>query len=212
MVDGARRIRRVGTALLPVAAAAAVYGWASWCFAGSSAPSGAFAVVGGAVLILLACAAYCVLVGATGGFFGALTLSLGTLLVVAAADQAAERPAVARCAVREVHTKVQSSAGEGAPPERTVYRFVLGCPRGYPAELKEDRAVAAVGQEIRVAYDPARRVSPESEGETAPWKAASWAAVLLALSVTIAWAKRAPDREGRPASPGTPPPRSLRYS
>ncbi|THA56558.1 hypothetical protein [Streptomyces sp. A1136] len=82
------------------------------------------------------------------------------LLAVAAADQAAERPAAATCAVREVHTKVRGSAGDGAPPERTVYRFVLGCPGGYPAELKEDRAVAAVGARIRVAYDPAHRVSP----------------------------------------------------
>ncbi|MGW7103422.1 hypothetical protein [Streptomyces sp. NPDC054838] len=195
MSDGARRVRRVGTAVLPVPAAAAGYGWASWCFAGSSAPTGAVALVGGAALVLGACAAYFVLVGGSGGFFGALLLALGMLLAVAAADQAARRPAVAVCAVREVHTKVQGSAGEGAPPERTVYRFALGCPGGYPAELKEDRAVAAVGEEVRVAYDPGRRVSPELEGATTPSKAASWAAALVALSMTIAWAKRAPARE-----------------
>lgn len=188
-------MRRVVTAVLPVPAAAAVYGWASWSFAGSSAPSGAPALVGGVVLVLGGCAAYFVLVGGAGGFFGALLLSLGMLLAVAAADQAAERPAAVTCAVREVHTKVQGSAGDGAPPERTVYRLVLGCPGGYPAELKEDRAVAAVGARVRVAYDPAHRVSPELEGETAPWKAAAWAAALIALSATIAWAKRGPARE-----------------
>ncbi|MFC6982321.1 hypothetical protein [Streptomyces cirratus] len=182
-------------------AAGGVYGWASWCYGASSAPSGAVALVGGAVLVLGSCAAYFVLVGGSGGFFGGLLLSLGMLLTVAAADQAAARPATATCAVREVHTKVQQSAGDGAPPARTVYRFALGCPGGYPAELKEDRAVAAVGEEIRVAYDPAHRVSAELEGRTAPWKPAAWAAALLALSATIAWAKRAP--EGRPERLGT---------
>ncbi|MEU7062362.1 DUF3592 domain-containing protein [Streptomyces sp. NPDC046161] len=193
MRERGRRVRRAGTALLPWGAAGGVYGWASWCYGGSSAPSGAVALVGGAVLVLACCAVYGVLVGGTGGFFGALLLSLGMLLTVAAADQAASRPATATCAVREVHTKVQHSSGEGAPPTRTVYRFVLGCPDGYPAELKEDRAVAAVGDEVKVAYDPARRVSAELEGRTTPWKSAAWAAALLALSMTVAWAKQAPE-------------------
>lgn len=191
--DGGRRVRRAGTAVLPWVAAGGVYGWASWCYGGSSAPSGAVALVGGAVLVLGCCAAYAVLVGGSGGFFGALLLSLGMLLTVAAADQAAARPATATCAVREVHTKVQHSAGEGAPPTRTVYRFVLGCPGGYPAELKEDRAVAEVGDRVEVAYDPAQRVSAELEGRTTPWKPAAWAAALLGLSTVIAWAKRAPE-------------------
>ncbi|MFD8981466.1 hypothetical protein [Streptomyces sp. NPDC059564] len=185
-------MRRLGTAVLPWLAAGAVYGWAAWCFGGSSAPPGAVALVGGAVLLLGGCAAYFVLVGGTGGFFGALLLSLGLLLAVAAADQAASRPEVAVCPVREVHTKAEHSSGEGAPPTRTVYRFVLDCPGGYPAELKEGRAVAEKGARIRVAYDPRHRVSPELEGRTTPWTATLWAAALLILGTAIAWLKGSP--------------------
>ncbi|MFB0629729.1 hypothetical protein [Streptomyces sp. AB3(2024)] len=186
---------RLATVALPGLAAGAVYAGASWCYAASSAPSGAVAVVGGAVLILGVCTAYSVLVGGAGGLFGALLLSLGLLLAVAAADQAAARTAAATCAVREVHIRVQDSAGEGAPPTRTVYRLVLDCPGGYPAELKEDRPVAARGERIRVAFDPAHRVSPELEGRTRPWKAGLWSAALIGLSTVIAWAKRRPYRE-----------------
>lgn len=62
----------------------------SWCFAGSSAPTGVPALVnvttlvGGVVLLLGGCAAYFVLVAGT----GVLLLSLRMLLAVAAACQA----------------------------------------------------------------------------------------------------------------------------
>ncbi|MFJ4318027.1 hypothetical protein ACIP46_22520 [Streptomyces lavendulae] len=197
MTEMVRPWWRTAAVALPGLAAGAVYGWASWCFAGSSAPSGAVALAGGAVLVLGVCAAYSVLVGGTGGLFGALLLALGLLLAVAAADQAAARTAAATCAVREVRTRIQSSAGEGAPPNRTVYRFELDCPGGYPAELKEDRPVAERGQRIRVAFDPAHRVSPELQGRTRPWKAGLWGAALLGLSTVIAWAKRRPYGEDR---------------
>ncbi|MET9324425.1 hypothetical protein ABZX75_30340 [Streptomyces sp. NPDC003038] len=178
---------------VPLVAAAAVSGWAHWCFASSSPPSGVVAVVGGAVLIAGACVAYFVLAGGSGGFFGGLLLGLGLLLTVAAVDQAAARGEVATCVVREVHTKTQYSFGEGAP-EKTLYRLVLRCPGGYPTDLKDDRALAAVGEDVRVAYDPERRVSPAAEGETRPWRAALCAVGLLALSTTIALRRRAPDQ------------------
>ncbi|MEU9006768.1 hypothetical protein [Streptomyces sp. NPDC048551] len=187
-----RLVRGLGTAALPALAAAAVYGWTAWCFGSSAAPSDTVAVAVGAVLLLGACSGYFALVGGTGGFFGALLLSLGLLLTVTAADQAASRPAVAACAVREVRTKAEDSAGEGSPPTRTVYRLLLDCPGGYPAELKEGRAVAGKGDTVRVAYDPRRRISPELEGRTKPWTAGLWAVPLLALSATIAWLKRGP--------------------
>lgn len=192
MPETDRRIRRLGTAALPWLAAGAVYGWAAWCYGSSSAPPDAVALVGGAVLLLGGCAVYFALVGGTGGFFGALLLSLGLLLAVTAADQAASRPAVATCGVREVHEKAEHSSGEGAPPTRTVYRFVLDCPGGYPAELKEGRAVAEKGARIQVAYDPRHRVSPELEGRSTPWKAILWAVPLLALGTAIAWLKGSP--------------------
>ncbi|MFG2617153.1 hypothetical protein ACGFXC_05980 [Streptomyces sp. NPDC048507] len=182
----------LAVAALPAFAAAALYAWTAWCFGSPAAPPDAVAVVGGAVLLLGACSGYFALVGGSGGFFGALLLSLGLLLTVTAADQAASRPAVADCAVREVETKAEHSAGEGSPPTRTVYRLLLDCPDGYPAELKEGRAVAGKGDTVRVAFDPRRRISPEVAGRTTPWTAGLWALALLALSATIAWLKRGP--------------------
>ncbi|WP_412075017.1 hypothetical protein ACLF6K_02685 [Streptomyces xanthophaeus] len=184
-------VRWVGAAL-PAVAAVAVSAWAGWCFAGSAPPTTPVAVAGGAALLGGACVAYWVLVRGSGGFFGALLLGMGLLLAVAAAEQATARAEVATCVVEGVRTTVQESFGEGAPPGKTVYRLALRCPGGYPAELKDDRPVAAEGEEIRVAYDPHRRVSPAPEGATSPWKAAVCAVLLLVLSTVIARASSKP--------------------
>ncbi|MET9604978.1 hypothetical protein ABZZ17_07890 [Streptomyces sp. NPDC006512] len=171
---------------LPVVAAAALYGWAHWYFAGPASPPTAAAVAGGAVLVAGTCALYSVRIGGSGGLFGSLLMAVGLLLAVTAADRAAGRAETAVCVVREVHSQVQGSYGEGAPPAKTVYRLVLDCPGGYPSELKDDRPLAARGEEIEVAYDAQRRVSPEPAGGASPWAAAVWAALLLAASTVIA--------------------------
>ncbi|MDJ0382081.1 hypothetical protein [Streptomyces sp. G-G2] len=188
-------------AVLPVVTAAIVYGWAHWCLASGSAPSVTVAVAAGAVLIAAAWAAYFFLVGGNGGFLGAFLLAVGLLLVVATADQAAARSQVATCVVREVRKSVEQSAGEGAPPPKAVLRFALSCPGGYPAELKDDRDLAPVGGEIRVAYDPRHRVSPAPDGESSPWKPALCAAVFLGLATLVAAKTTAPAAEtaGPPA-------------
>ncbi|MFD7097383.1 hypothetical protein [Streptomyces xanthophaeus] len=192
MSEGRGKIRWACTAL-PAVAAAAVSGWAAWCFAGSAPPPAAVAFAGGAVLLAAACTAYWFLVGGPGGFFGALLLAMGLLLAVTAVEQATARAEVADCVVGQVRTEVQGSFGEGAPSGKTVYRFALRCPGGYPAELKDDRPVAAEGEAVRVAYDPGRRASPALEGGTAPWPAALSALLLLGLGTVIARvASRAP--------------------
>ncbi|MER6775844.1 MULTISPECIES: hypothetical protein [unclassified Streptomyces] len=173
-------------ALVPVASAAALYGWARWCYAGASAPSGTVALAGGAVLIVGASVLYFVCVGGSRSLFGALFLALGLLLTMAATDQAASRAEVAPCVVREVQERKTSSAGEGLPGERIVYRHVLDCPGGYPDELTDGRRLAAAGGEIRVAYDPRHRVSPAPEGGSSPRAAGLGAVVLLALSALVA--------------------------
>ncbi|MEV6578791.1 hypothetical protein AB0M92_11600 [Streptomyces sp. NPDC051582] len=173
-------------ALVPVVAAAAVYGWARWCYAAASAPSDGVALVGGAVLVLGASVVYFACVRGSRSLFGALFLALGLLLTVTATDQAQSRAEVAPCVVREVKEQVTSSAGEGPPNSRTVYRHLLNCPGGYPDELTEERRLAAAGGEIRVAYDPRRRVSPAPEGEGSSWTAGLGAVVLLVLSTLVA--------------------------
>ncbi|MFD3543053.1 hypothetical protein ACFWUQ_26650 [Streptomyces sp. NPDC058662] len=179
-------------AAVPVAAAAAVYGWAHWSL-GASGPATAVAVTGGILLLAAACAAYAVLAGGgSGGFFGALILAVALLLTVAAADQAASRTAAATCVVTTLHTTVQSPPGDAAPPAKTVYRLELRCPGGYPTELKDDRPHAAAGHRIQVAYDPARKVAPAVAGTTTPWRAGLWAAALLLLSTVIALNSRRP--------------------
>ncbi|MEU8710341.1 hypothetical protein, partial [Streptomyces sp. NPDC048565] len=140
---------------------------------------------GGGLLGLGACAVYFARVSGGRGFFGGLFLAAGLLASVAAADQAKGRSEVATCAVREVHTERLASYGEGGPPRATVYRLDLRCPGGYPAVLKADRAVAATGQEVRVAYDPERRVSPAVQGDTSPWAAGVGAAALRAADPAL---------------------------
>ncbi|THA28533.1 hypothetical protein [Streptomyces sp. A1547] len=186
------QVRRL-VALVPVMAAAALYAWAHWCYGGTSAPSGTVALAGGAVLVVGASAAYFAMVRGSGSLFGALFLALGLLLTVTAADQAASRGEVALCVVRDVQAKVQGSAGEGAPAEKTVYRHVLDCPGGYPDVLGDDRRIADTGAEVRVAYDARHRASPALEGENSPWTAGSWAVALLATSTLLAAAGRGPD-------------------
>ncbi|WP_167739609.1 hypothetical protein [Streptomyces subrutilus] len=183
---------------LPAVAAAVVYGWAHWCFAGPDSPPTAVAWAGAVLLLVAACAGYVVAVGGSGGVFGGLLLAMGLLLTVAAADQAAARPESATCVVRGVDSSFQPSLGDGAPPAKTVYRLALDCPGGYPDELKDDQAVAESGQEVRVAYDPRRRVSPALAGTVSPWRAVVWAALLLALSTVIAGRRGAPERERQP--------------
>jgi hypothetical protein len=171
--------------LLPGLAALGVYQWAEWCFAGEDAPSGTVAVAVGAGAILVASAAFLLLVGGAGGFFGALMLAFGLLLTVAATDQATARGEVAACVVRKTESKIQTSFGEGVP-DRTLYRHLLDCPGGYPAELADDHRLAPDGGEIRVAFDPRRRVSPAVEGDTRPWTAGLLAAFFLAFSTALA--------------------------
>lgn len=181
---------------LPAVAAAVVYGWAHWCYAGPASPPTAVAVAGGAVLLVAACVAYGLITGGNGAFFGGLLLALGLLLTVAAADQTAARAETATCVVREVRSKLQDAFGEGAA-QKTVYRLELDCPGGYPDALKDDRQVADAGEEVRVAYDPRRRVSPALEGKTSPWPALVCAVLLLAVSTLIA-SRRRPDPEPVP--------------
>ncbi|MHC0431135.1 hypothetical protein ACX6XY_13225 [Streptomyces sp. O3] len=171
---------------VPAVAGAVVYGWAHWCFAGPASPPSAVALLGGGALIGAAGLAYLRLVGGSGGVFGAIFLAVGLFLAVAVADRVAVRGEVATCVVREVRTQVQKSFGEGGPSPKTVYRLALDCPGGYPAELKDDRAAAPVGERVRVAYDPERRVAPTVHGETSPWTPALWTAALLALSTLLA--------------------------
>ncbi|MFE5771609.1 hypothetical protein ACFQ7O_24970 [Streptomyces sp. NPDC056485] len=173
-------------ALVPVVAAAALYGWARWCYAAGSAPSAGVALVGGAVLVLGAPVVYFVCVRGSRSLFGALFLALGLLLTVTATDQAQSRAEVTSCVVREVREQVTSSAGEGPPNSRTVYRHMLDCPGGYPDELTQERRLAAAGGEIRVAYDPRHRVSPAPEGEGPSWTAGLGAVALLVLSTLVA--------------------------
>ncbi|MFK0232643.1 hypothetical protein [Streptomyces vinaceus] len=172
-------------ALVPVVAAAAVYGWARWCYAAASPPSATVALVGGAALVVGAPVVYFVCVRGSRSLFGALLLALGLLLTVTATDQAASRAEVAACVVREVKEQV-NLGGEGLPAERTTYRHLLNCPGGYPDELTDGRRLAARGGEVRVAYDPRHRVSPAPEGTGASWTAALGAVVLLVLSTLVA--------------------------
>lgn len=180
-----------------VIAASAVYGWAWWSLGGTSAPSMTVAVVVGAVMLVAACVGYLRLVRGNAGVLGAILLVLGLLTLVALADRMAVRGAIADCVVTEVQEKIQGTSDEGAPPPRTVYRHVLSCPDGYPSELKGDRRLASQGGRIQVAYDPARRVSPEVEGSGSPWAPLLLAPALLGGAAALA-GRRPPSQEGRP--------------
>lgn len=188
---------RVAGAALVVIAAVVVYGWARWCFGGTSAPSTTVAVGVGAILVVGAGAGYLRLVGGNAGVFGAILLALGLLTAVALADRTAVRGEVADCVVSEVHEKTEGSSGEGGPTPRTVYRHVVSCPGGYPSELKDDRQLAPKGGRIRVAYDPGRRVSPEPEGARPPWAPLLLALGLLGGATALA-AHRPARQEGPP--------------
>ncbi|MEU8437936.1 hypothetical protein AB0F18_34580 [Streptomyces sp. NPDC029216] len=178
------QVRWLGAAV-PAVAAVLVYAWARWCFGGSEAPSATVALVGGAALVLGAAAVYLLPVRGAGGLFGALFLALGLLSIVVAVEQTAVRGEVAVCVVREVHTKVEPSFGEGAT-EKTVHRLALDCPGGYPDELKDAPPSVSRGAELRIAYDAGRRVSPAVAGATSPWKPALSALLLLGLSTVLA--------------------------
>ncbi|RFU87951.1 hypothetical protein DY218_04120 [Streptomyces triticagri] len=194
---GVRRIVLRGAAtLLPASAAVAVYAWTHWSMAGSSSspPSTTVAVTVGLAGGVGALLAYVRLRADSGGLFGALFLAMALLAAVAAADATAARSGTAVCVVREVSSSEQHSSGEGGPPSKTVHRIKLRCPGGYPTELRDDRVVAAKGEEIRVAYDPRRRVSPEAAGRSTPWGAAVVTLGLTALSTLLAAWPRAADR------------------
>ncbi|CAL9354916.1 hypothetical protein SUDANB120_00541 [Streptomyces sp. enrichment culture] len=192
----ARRWAGVATC---AAGPAALYGWAHWCFSAEAAPSGALALSGGAVLAACGAVTHLLLVGGARGVFGSLLLALAMLAAVAAADRAAARPATAACTVRSVDSRSQDSFGEGAPPPRTLHRLTLDCPGGYPDVLEDDRIAAPAGEEVRVAYDPRRRVAPEVEGTATPLVPALWSALFLALAVLIAASRRAGSAAGGPA-------------
>ncbi|MGW8764739.1 hypothetical protein ACWGN5_19755 [Streptomyces sp. NPDC055815] len=184
------------TAALPAVCALAVYAWSAWCFGGASAPSTTVAVSVGGAAILAAAVAYFLLVDGVMGFFGALALVGALLLTVAAADRAAARGSVAACVVVKVREEEQTSVGEGGAT-RVLYHHTLRCPGGYPSTVTEDHRAAPDGGEVRVAYDPRRRVAPALEGSTSPWRQAALAVLLLAAATAGArrfsrWGRRAP--------------------
>ncbi|MCX5226263.1 hypothetical protein ABZY16_17620 [Streptomyces sp. NPDC006553] len=193
--------------LLPAFCAVAVYAWSAWSFGSASAPSTTVAVSVGGAAVLAAAVAYSLLVDGVMGIWGALALVGALLLTVATADQWASRGAVADCVVVKVHEEKHVSVGEGGG-ERTVYRHTLRCPGGYPSALAEDRRIAPDGGEVRVAYDPRRRVAPAVEGSSPPWGQAVFAVLLLAAATAGARKfSRAgrPEREARSAPSGRPP-------
>ncbi|WP_327257036.1 DUF3592 domain-containing protein [Streptomyces sp. NBC_01244] len=194
MEETGLRVPRVAVAL-PAFAAVLVYGWAHWALTAPHGPSMTVTVSVGALLIAALAGAYFLLVDGNGAFFGAIALALGLLLTSTAVDQATARAETATCTVAEVRTKVQDSFGEGGPGPKTVYQHVLRCPGGYPSELKDDRAAAPVGGEVKVAYDPERRVSPALEGESSLWSAVLLAVFLLAAATLLATS--GPAREER---------------
>ncbi|MFF4186633.1 hypothetical protein ACFYZ9_25955 [Streptomyces sp. NPDC001691] len=177
-----------------MAAAAAAYAWARWCFASASPPSGTVALVGGAALIVLTCVVYFVLVEGSGAFFGVLLMALGLFLTLEAVEEGTARGQTVICDVREVTSRVLQSSGEGSI-STTVYHFTLSCPGGYPTEITERRPVTSAGKRLRIAYDPQRRVSPSIEGDASPWRSALTALVLLAAATALAARRRAPDGE-----------------
>ncbi|MEF2526483.1 MULTISPECIES: hypothetical protein [Streptomyces] len=178
---------------------AALYGWAHWCFSAEAAPSGTLALAGGAVLAAAVAGAHLLLVGGARGVFGSLLLALAMLAAVTAADRAAARPRTAVCTVRSVDSTPQDSFGEGAPRPRTLHRLTLDCPGGYPDVLEDDRIAAPAGEEVRVSFDPLRRVAPEVEGTATPLVPALWSALFLALAVLIAASRRPDGGTGGPA-------------
>ncbi|WP_438289550.1 hypothetical protein [Streptomyces sp. HUAS TT7] len=175
-----------------MAAAAAAYAWARWCFASASPPSQTVAVVGGAVLIVLAAVAYLVLVDGSGGFFGVLLMALGLFLTLEAVEEGTARSQAVTCDVREVHSKVLESSGEGSI-SKTVYHFTLSCPGGYPTEITDGRPIASAGKQLRIAYDPRRRVSPSIEGNDSAWRSAISALGLLVAATALAARRRTLD-------------------
>ncbi|MFE9534471.1 hypothetical protein [Streptomyces sp. NPDC006691] len=148
-------------------------------------------MAGGAVLIVLAAGLYFALAAGSGAFFGALLMALGLFLTVQTAEEATARSGNVTCGVREVESKVLESSGEGSI-SKTVYRYTLDCPGGYPAEITEGRQLAKKGGELRISYDPARRVSPTVEGDSSPWGSAAAAVFLLAVATALA-ARRGTD-------------------
>ncbi|MFF1506069.1 hypothetical protein [Streptomyces sp. NPDC058326] len=192
--ESSGNIRAWGIVALPAACAAALYAWSAWCFGSESAPSTTVAVSVGGAAILAAAVAYFLLVDGAMGLFGALALVGGLLLTVATADQAASRGAVAECVVVKVRAEERTSVGEGGATT-VVYHHTLRCPGGYPSTVTEDHRAAEDGGEVRVAYDPRRRVAPALEGSTSPLRQAVLAVLLLAAATAGA---RRFSRQGRP--------------
>ncbi|MFD9636932.1 hypothetical protein [Streptomyces violascens] len=178
--------------VVPMVAATAAYAWARWCFASASPPSQMAALVGGAILILFTCVVYFVLVDGSGGFFGVLLMTLGLFLTLEAVEEGTARSQAVTCDVREVTSEVLESSGEGSI-SKTVYHVALGCPGGYPTGITEGHPVTSAGKQIRIAYDPRRRVSPTIEGNDSPWRSAISASVLLVAATALAARRRAPD-------------------
>ncbi|MFF3697857.1 hypothetical protein [Streptomyces sp. NPDC002221] len=180
--------------VVPVLAATAAYAWARWCFASASPPSQTVAVVGGAVLIVLAAGLYFALAAGSGAFFGALLMALGLFLTMQTAEEATARSRTVTCAVRDVQSRELESSGDGSI-SKTVYRFTLDCPGGYPSEITEGRQLAKKGAELRISYDPAHRVSPSIEGDSSPWGSAAGAVFLLAVATALAARRGTDDQE-----------------
>ncbi|MFF3836332.1 hypothetical protein [Streptomyces sp. NPDC001930] len=195
--------------LLPAFCAVAVYAWSAWSFGSTSAPSTTVAVSVGGAAVLVSAVAYYLLVDGVMGLWGALALVGALLLTVATADQWASRGAVAECVVVKVHEEKHVSVGEGGG-ERTVYRHTLRCPGGYPSALAENHRLAPDGGDVRVAYDPRRRVAPAVAGSSPPWGQAVFAVLLLAAATAGARkfsraGRREREAEARSDPSGRPP-------
>ncbi|SED35656.1 hypothetical protein [Streptomyces sp. TLI_105] len=183
-------------ATLPALCAVALYAWSAWSFGGATSPSTTVAVSVGGAAVLAAGVAYYLLVDGVAGLFGALALVAALLLTVTVADRTAARGAVADCVVVKVREEESSSVGEGGGT-RTRYVHTLRCPGGYPSSLSEARRLAPDGGEVRVAYDPRRRVAPAVEGSRVPWGQGVLAVLLLAAATAGArrfsrWSRSGP--------------------
>ncbi|WP_151771896.1 hypothetical protein [Streptomyces abyssomicinicus] len=189
-------IRRWVAVATPPVAAAAVHGWAYWFFRASGLPL-AVGVGGGCVLMFGAWILYRSLVDGTGRFFGSVLTMIALLATAAAAQHSTPRAETATCRVLTVAADAQPSWGDGpAAPSR--HSLTLECPGGYPGKVVTGRGGEDIGtgDTVRVSYDVHRRVSPQLEGEPAPWITLSLALLLLGLASLLArHGVRAPSQE-----------------
>jgi hypothetical protein len=75
--------------------------------------------------------------------------------------------------------------GTDGPAVPSRYFLTLECPGGRPAGITTAREFRAE-ERVRVTYDPHHRVSPEAEGEPAPWFIGVLALLMLSIASVIA--------------------------